>query len=71
MYGLGYGIAINAGDTYSGWAIRPAGLSLGDIGENAMSVGFGWSDLSGTWRAHGECDAGASRYSGTLFQRIV
>ena len=71
VYGLGYGVAIDAGDTYSGWAIRPTGLSLGVIGEDAMSVGRGWSDLSGTWRAHGECDAGASRYSGTLFQRIA
>ena len=72
IYGVGYGVAIAPEDTFSGWNVRPTGVSTGgDVGETVTSVVQGWSDFSGTWRAHGHCSAGAARYSATLFQRIV
>jgi hypothetical protein len=72
VFGVGYGVAINPEDTYSGWAIRPTGVSTGGtVGETVTSVEQGWSDFSGTWRAQGFCEAGAARYSATLFVRIL
>lgn len=72
IYGVGYGVAIAPGETFSGWSVRPTGVSTGGaLSETVTSVDQGWSNFSGTWRAHGYCAAGASRYSATLFQRIL